>query len=322
VFRYARGVTVWAALHLLLMAACMSTLVPPPLALALGVVTALTGLARFPEASRRASRLMMQTCIVLLGLRIDLGQLWREASSGFAFAAATIVGAFVVGFGLGRLLGIGREQTLLVSSGTAICGGSAIAAVGSAIKASSTSMAVATGAIFILNAAALALFPVIGRALSLTDVQYGTWVGVAVHDMASVAGAGAAYGGSAALDTAMVVKLSRVVWILPCTLVATWLMAAPTGDGPSRTITRAAQPFLVGFLLASLARTLVPSLAAHEAWIKQVATGGFGGAIFLIGTGLSAAALRSVGWRVLVQATVTWVTLATTTLLAIIWWKT
>ena len=299
----------------------MSTLVPPPIALAVGVATALAGLSEFPEASRKVSRLLMQTCIVLLGLRIDLGQLWREASSGFAFAAATIVGAFVVGFGLGRLLGIGREQTLLVSSGTAICGGSAIAAVGSAIKASSTSMAVATGAIFILNAAALALFPVIGRALGLTDVQYGTWVGVAVHDMASVAGAGAAYGGSAALDTAMVVKLSRVVWILPCTLVATWLMTAPANAGASRAWTRAAQPFLVGFLLASLARTLLPGLAAHEGWIKQVATGGFGGAIFLIGAGLSVAALRSVGWRVLVQATLTWVTLATASLAAIAWWK-
>ncbi|MEY3231010.1 MAG: hypothetical protein RL689_1099, partial [Planctomycetota bacterium] len=105
--------TVSGAFYLLLLAACMSTFVPPPVALAVGVVTALAGLSRFPEASRRVSRLMMQTCIVLLGLRIDLGELWREASSGFVFAAATIVGAIVVGFGLGRLLGVGREQTLL-----------------------------------------------------------------------------------------------------------------------------------------------------------------------------------------------------------------
>ncbi|MEI7657030.1 MAG: putative sulfate exporter family transporter [Phycisphaerae bacterium] len=307
--------------YLLLLVTCLSTLVPPPLALAIGVVTALAGLARFPEASRRGSRLVMQTCIVLLGLRIDLGQLWREASSGFAFAAATIVGAFVVAFGLGRLLGIGREQTLLVSSGTAICGGSAIAAVGSAIQASTTSMAVATGAIFILNAVALNVFPLLGHALGLTDTQYGTWVGVAVHDMASVAGAGAAYGTSAALDTAMVVKLSRVVWILPCTVFAVWMTGTPATGGPATAWRRAAQPFLIGFLLASVARTLVPALAGCEAIIKKVATGGFGGAIFLIGAGLSVAAVRSVGWRVLVQATVTWVTLAAASLMAIMWWK-
>jgi uncharacterized membrane protein YadS len=313
-------VTVSGAFYLLLLAACMSTFVPPPIALAVGVVTALAGLSRFPEASRRVSRLVMQTCIVLLGLRIDLGELWREASSGFAFAAATIVGAFVVGFGLGRLLGVGREQTLLVSSGTAICGGSAIAAVGSAIRASSTSMAVATGAIFILNAVALAVFPLVGRGLGLTDTQYGTWVGVAVHDMASVAGAGAAYGSSAALDTAMVVKLSRVVWILPCTVFAAWMTKAPSG-GVGGAWTRAVQPFLVGFLLASLTRTLVPAVAGYEAIIKTLATGGFSGAIFLIGAGLSVAAVRSVGWRVLVQATATWVTLATASLAAIMWWK-
>ena len=312
--------TVSGAFYLLLLAACMSTFVPPPMALAVGVVTALAGLSRFPEASRRVSRLVMQTCIVLLGLRIDLGELWREASSGFAFAAATIVGAFVVGFGLGRLLGVGREQTLLVSSGTAICGGSAIAAVGSAIRASSTSMAVATGAIFILNAVALAVFPLVGRGLGLTDTQYGTWVGVAVHDMASVAGAGAAYGSSAALDTAMVVKLSRVVWILPCTVFAAWMTKSPSG-GVGGAWTRAVQPFLVGFLLASLTRTLVPAVAGYEAIIKTVATGGFSGAIFLIGAGLSVAAVRSVGWRVLVQATATWVTLATASLGAIMWWK-
>jgi uncharacterized membrane protein YadS len=314
-------VTVSGAFYLLLLAACMSTFVPPPLALAVGVVTALAGLSRFPEASRRVSRLVMQTCIVLLGLRIDLGELWREASSGFAFAAATIVGEFVVGFGLGRLLGVGREQTLLVSSGTAICGGSAIAAVGSAIRASSTSMAVATGAIFILNAVALAVFPLVGRGLGLTDTQYGTWVGVAVHDMASVAGAGAAYGSSAALDTAMVVKLSRVVWILPCTVFAVWLTGTPATGGAGSAWRRAAQPFLIGFLLASLTRTLVPAVAGYEAIIKTVATGGFGGAIFLIGAGLSVAAVRSVGWRVLVQATATWVTLATASLAAIMWWK-
>ena len=316
--------TVSGVFYLLLLAACLSTFVPPPMALAVGVATALAGLSRFPEASRRASRLVMQTCIVLLGLRIDLGQLWREASNGLVFAAATIAGAFAVGFGLGRLLGVGREQTLLVSSGTAICGGSAIAAVGSAIRASSTSMAVATGAIFILNAVALAVFPALGRVIGLTDAQYGTWVGVAVHDMASVAGAGAAYGSSAALDTAMVVKLSRVVWILPCTVFAAWMTKSSSGGvggGVGGAWTRAVQPFLIGFLLASLTRTLVPAVAGYEAIIKTVATGGFSGAIFLIGAGLSVAAVRSVGWRVLVQATATWVTLATASLAAIMWWK-
>lgn len=319
-------------IYLLCAALCLSSFITPPAALAMGIVVAFAGLSSFGAESKKISRLIMQTCIVMLGLRVNLWQLWEHASRGFAFAAATIVGAFIIGFLLERLLKTGKELTLLVSSGTAICGGSAIAAVGSAIQASASAMAVATGAIFILNAAALFTFPAIGHALHLTDTQFGTWAGVAIHDMSSVAGAGASYhaadaSSSVALDTANIVKLSRVIWILPCTLFGAWLMRRERGEAKGKQAAwwSAVPPFILFFIVASAVRTFAPvpaeTMGQIEKLTKSIAGAGFSGAIFLIGAGLSPAALRSVGWRVLLQAVVTWVSLAAASLIAVMQWQ-
>lgn len=307
-----------------------------PLALAGGIVLALLGATAFPSQGRKLSRWLIQGCIVLLGLRIDLGTLLSAAREGLALAVATIVGALAIGLLLGRLFRTDRETSVLVSSGTAICGGSAIVAVGAAIGASSSSMAIATGAVFVLNAVALFVFPPVGHALGLTDTQFGAWAGVAIHDMSSVAGAASDYGGEA-LTTANVVKLTRVLWILPVTLAASWWMgkagaahAPESGGGPAATppakAGRASAPwFILWFVVASCAR----SLASRSDWwtaefahrtdglIRQAAAVGFQGALFLIGAGLSLAALRAVGWRALVQATLLWLLLAGATLLVV-----
>ena len=308
----------------------------PPLALAVGMVFALTNLSQFQGEAKKVSRVMIQACVVLLGLRVDLGQLAREASHGFAFAAATIVVAFAIGFALQALLRTGKELTLLVSSGTAICGGSAIAAVGSAIGSSSSAMAVATGAIFVLNAVALYAFPAIGYALHLSDTQFGTWAGVAIHDISSVVGAASHYhaveGDTAAtaLDTANIVKLSRVIWILPCTLFAGWIMrrerAMARGEEPRKRkpwwkVAAGVVPlFILLFLLASAVRTFVPAVAEQQERIKFIAGLGFAGALFLIGSGLSRKALASVGWRVLTQAVLLWIAVAGLALGVVVWW--
>lgn len=326
--------------------------VGPPLALAIGIVFALTNLSEYQARAKVISRVLIQACIVMLGLRIDLAQLVREAQSGFVFAAATILAAFIVGFTLERILRTGKELTLLISSGTAICGGSAIAAVGTSIGASGSSMAVATGVIFILNAVALYAFPPIGHWLSLTDAQFGTWAGVAIHDISSVVGAATNYhatgdaASSTALDTANIVKLSRVIWIFPCTLFAAWVMKrsreaeanidatlpekspsplssqstpSPSSKSLPARLFSIVPPFILLFLLASAARTFIPALASAQGSIKLIAGAGFAGALFLIGSGLSKKALASVGWRALVQALLTWLVMAVGALVVIMY---
>ncbi len=292
------------------------------IALLSGMVLALLGWTAFPSQSKALSRWLIQACVVLLGLRIDLSQLLHAAGEGLGLAIGTIVGTLAIGLLLGALLRSGREVSLLVSSGTAICGGSAIAAVGSAIGAAPTAMAVSTGAVFVLNAIGLWTLPQIGHALGLTDEQFGAWAGVALHDIASVGGAAKAYhaGDGTALEIATVVKLVRVVWIFPIALAAGWWWAraahaAPTGR-------RSGQPFpwfILGFVGASGLRTAVPALGDWAGTIAQVSGVGFQLALFLIGAGLSVKALREVGWRALVQAAVLWIIVASASLLAIRW---
>lgn len=289
----------------------------PWMALALGMVLALAMLTAFDAQAKKLSRTLIQICIVLLGLRLPIDDLARAAASGIAFAAATIVGTMVLGLVAGRLLKTEREITLLISSGTAVCGGSAIAAVGASIGAASTSMAVATGAVFILNALALYAFPAIGHALELTQQQFGTWAGVAIHDMSSVVNAAKAYGAEA-LDTANVVKLSRVIWIAPIALFAGWLTRRAASGKPAAGAKQPIVPFfIILFIAASAARKFIPGLSTHADTIKLVAGSGFQVALFLIGAGLSRKAIASVGWRAMVLAVTLWVFISVTSLLVI-----
>lgn len=286
---------------------------------------ALTGMSAFPDLSKRASRLLIQVCVVLLGLRIDLNLLLEAARDGLLFAAGTIVTTFALGLLLGVWLKTGRQITLLITSGTAICGGSAIAAVGAAISATATEMAVATGAVFLLNAGALYLFPVIGHALELSDIQFGTWAGVAIHDVSSVVGAAATYHvgdstSTAALDTANIVKLSRVLWILPIATLAAWWSrrGGGPGDAAKPVGRRAPVPwFILLFIAASAARTFVPGLEQVAEPVRIGAGLGFQLALFLIGAALSRKAIASVGWRALTQAVVLWAFIAVVSLLVV-----
>lgn len=294
------------------------------MALALGIALAIAGLTAFDAQSKKLSRFLIQLCIVLLGLRLDLPTLRDAAVSGLVFAAATIVSTMALGLLAGRLLKTDREITLLVSSGTAICGGSAIAAVGGAIGAAATSMAVATGAVFVLNAIALYVFPPLGHWLGLSDVQFGTWAGVAIHDMSSVVNAAKGYHhgdgvAGAALDTANIVKLSRVIWIAPIAVFAGWwVRRAEQASGARKQNWKQLLPlFIVFFLIASAVRTFVPAVGEYSNQIKFVAGLGFQLALFLIGAGLSKKALKSVGWRAMALAVTLWVFISVTSLFVV-----
>lgn len=317
---------VWKqALFAIGLVACATPWVSPPLALAIGCVLALASVAPFPKQSKAISRQLIQWCVATLGLLIPLARLIEVVREGFVLALITIVATFVLGMLLARLLRVGREQTTLLCSGTAICGGSAIAAVGSAIQASSAGMAIATGAIFLLNAAGLYLLPIIGHALDLSASQFGSWAGMAIHDVSSVSGAATSYfkdPAQAAIVTehAMVVKLSRVIWIVPIALATrAWFMRANRGaDGEPAKKAKLPIPWLVVlFVAASVLATLVPAIDAYSKDIRLIARLGFQVALFLIGSGLSVAAIRAVGWRALAMATILWIALAAGSLVVV-----
>lgn len=283
-------------------------------ALVLGIALALCGVSVWSKESKFVSKWLIQACVVLLGFRLDLNVLAESAISGLALAVGTIVGAIAIGLLLGKLLRTGREISTLVTSGTAICGGSAIVAIGASIGASTSNMAVATGAIFMLNAIGLWTLPAIGHALGLTEVQFGQWAGVALHDIASVGGAAKEYGAEA-FDTATIVKLTRVIWITPLAILAGRFMSDHTATGKKSPFPW----FILVFLGASACRTALPQMKAYEGNIAFISGIGFQIALFLIGTGLSRSALKSVGWRALVQAAVLWIVLAGGSLIAIRW---
>ncbi len=314
----------------LFIAACLAVLWPweyaPQAALLLGIVMALSGLTAFEAQSKKASRLLIQVCVVILGLRLDLTQMLHELRHGGLLAIATVFSTLAAGLLLGRALRTQREVSLLVSSGTAICGGSAIAAVGAAIQATSSTMAVATGAIFVLNAVGLFVLPAIGHAIGLTDDQFGTWAGIALHDIASVGGAGRAWQaahdvssaavGDTTIQTAMIVKLTRVVWITPIAIFAQRFYSPPAEPGQVRK--KPPFPwFIIAFIAASALVTVLPQIKTHVQPLMVAKDSGFQLALFLIGAGLSRKALASVGWRALVQAIVLWLFIASTSLVAV-----
>jgi uncharacterized integral membrane protein (TIGR00698 family) len=314
-------------------ALCLSPWASPPMALALGIALALLIGNPFQKAGHRAAKVLLQGCVVMLGFGMDLPAMLRAGAGGSLFAAGTIGATLLLGYFVGRRLKVHPNASALISAGTAICGGSAIAAVGSVIAAAEGEIAVAMGTVFLLNAAALYLFPPLGHALHLSQTQFGTWAGVAIHDISSVVGASARYG-LAALQTATAVKLSRTLWIVPVALAMAYAAGArrrPTvansqfGFGPGQASPperRQVQvPWFIGlFLLASVARSFVPGVAAAAPMMSRVAIAGLTLTLFLIGAGLSAATLKAVGWKAMVQGLVLWVFISTASLVVIVWW--
>ena len=308
------------ALFLCAAAFCLTPRASPPVALALGAALALTLENPLAHLGKRMSATLLQVCVVLLGFGMDLPVVLKAGASGAGFAAVTIAATLGLGWWLGRALGILPKTSALISAGTAICGGSAIAAVGSVIGVAEGEITVAMGTVFILNAVALYLFPVFGHALGMSQAQFGTWAGVAIHDISSVVGAASHYGLSA-LQTATAVKLSRALWIIPVAFGAAYtfrpgksIPATGTGTGTGTGTFIPAEkpkvkvPWFVGFfLLASVLRSYVPGVAAAAPALSHAATVGLTLTLFLVGAGLSTRTLRQVGWRPLLQGVLLWV---------------
>ena len=287
---------------------CLTPWASPPVALALGVAFALTFGHPAPQWNSKATRVLLQTCVVGLGFGINLQQVIAAGRTGLLFTVVSIIITLVAGIGLGRLLRVPRTTAHLISSGTAICGGSAIAAVGPVIGATDEEMSVSLGTVFILNAVALFTFPPIGAALHLTQAQFGMWAGIAIHDTSSVVGAASRYGVEA-LQIATPVKLARALWIVPLTIATALLFRKRN--------TRIAIPWFIGaFVLASVIRTYLP---APELWagVVQAARIGLTLTLFLIGAGMSRRALVAVGPRPLILGVLLWIAVSAASLYAV-----
>ncbi len=277
----------------------------PPLALAIGLAFGLLFRNPFAAPAAKYSRLLLQASVVGLGFGMNLHDVVRAGRSGFLYTLLGIVFAMTVGMTLGVLLKVQRKPAFLISTGTAICGGSAIAAVGPVAGASDEEMAVSLGTIFVLNSVALLTFPFIGAFFNLSQTQFGLWAALAIHDTSSVVGAAAKYG-AVALAVGTTVKLARALWIVPMTL------------GTALACHRKAKVqwpwFIALFCLAAVFNTYVSSGSAVYPWISRVARIGMTVTLFLIGSGISIATLKQVGPRPLLQGILLWLLVSVTSL--------
>lgn len=282
-----------------------------PGALVLGILLALTLGNPFAAASKQVSRTLLQASVVLLGFSLDIHEVLKAGTKGIAFALASISAVFLLGWLLQKILKVRPLTSLLVSTGTAICGGSAIAAMATVTDAPQEDVSIAVGTVFLLNGVALLIFPPIGHALRMSGDAFGTWAGIAIHDVSSVVGAATAFG-PGALTTATAVKLSRVLYLVPVVLIATILRASSerssSGNGPPGAVkSRTPVPWFIGlFLLASVACSYMPAVKAEGPITKRVAAAGFAIALFLIGASITRKTLKAVGARPLVQGIALW----------------
>lgn len=294
------------------MSACASW-VTPPVALFLGLVYALTCGQAYPKFNKKFSKMLLQYSVVGLGFGMNLHASLASGKEGMAFTIISVVGTMIIGMFIGmKMLKVSRDTSYLISSGTAICGGSAIAAVGPVIKAKDSDMSVALATIFVLNAIALFIFPVFGHWLGLDQQQFGTWAAIAIHDTSSVVGAGAAYG-EEALQVATTIKLTRALWIIPLALVTSVIFK---NGGKKINIPWFILWFIVAILLNTYVLDTVPEVGKA---ISGLARKGLIITMFFIGASLSTDVLKAVGVKPLVQGVLLWIVISVSSLAYILW---
>ena len=291
----------------------LSAWVTPPLALFLGLAFALICGQAHPKFNKKTSKYLLQYSVVGLGFGMNLDSALASGKEGMEFTIISVIGTLLIGWFIGRkVLKLDRNTSYLISSGTAICGGSAIAAVGPVVKANDSEMSVALATIFILNAIALFIFPVIGHALGMSQHEFGTWAAIAIHDTSSVVGAGAAYG-EEALKVATTIKLTRALWIIPMAFATSFIFKS---KGQKISIPW----FIFFFVLAMIVNTyLLGSVPELGSAINGLARKTLTITMFFIGASLSMDVVRSVGLKPLIQGILLWVVISCSTLAYIYW---
>lgn len=299
-------------LYLLLPLLCMCSFVTAPMALFCGILLAFLKIER-PFEFKKYSSPLLQYSVVLMGFGMNLQQVIEVSSKGIVLTACSVLLVFLFGMLLGRLLKVDRNTAMLISSGTAICGGSAIAAVSPIIKAKDNQISFALTVVFVLNALALFIFPPIGRALNMSEVDFGYWSAIAIHDTSSVVGAGAAYGPDA-LQTAVTVKLARTLWIIPLSFLVLFINRKHDANRGKVKIPW----FILYFVVAILIAFLLPQFSELYTNLAFLGRRGMVVALFMIGCGFSFEDLKKAGWRSFVLGVLLWIVIAVSSFLLFI----
>lgn len=289
---------------------CASFFCSPAISLFAGIFFALTLGNPFEKLSKHLSKHLLQYCVVGLGFGMNFHQSLATGREGMLFTVVSVVAVMCAGVLAGRLMRVSRKGAYLISAGTAICGGSAIAAVAPVIDADENETSLSLATIFVLNAVALFLFPVLGHWLEMSQVDFGTWAAIAIHDTSSVVGAGAAYG-EEALQVATTVKLTRALWIIPLSLLSA-LVFRQRGK-------KIQIPWFIGwFIVAMLINTYIAIPPIITTGISTLARAGLSATLLLIGAGLSVDVIRKVGARPLVLGVTLWVLISVLSLTVIL----
>lgn len=290
--------------------ACLLPFVSPAIALFMGLLLGFTVGNPYTKQSSKASKHLLQFAVVGLGFGMNLHESLQSGKEGMLFTIVSVVGVLAIGYWLGRRMLLDTKTSYLISSGTAICGGSAIAAVAPIIKASPNQMSISLGTVFILNAIALFIFPPIGRFLELTQEQFGMWAAIAIHDTSSVVGAGAAYGRKA-LEVATMVKLTRALWIIPISIATTFFFKQKES--------KVKIPwFIFFFILAMIVNTVFNLPLGFTSFITMLSKRGMTVTLFLIGSGLSIKTIKTVGAKPLILGVTLWIVIGVASLVTIL----
>ena len=285
--------------YLLLAFVCLTPWISPPIALFLGLAFALTLGSPFPVFNKKASKYLLQIAVIGLGFGMNLHESLKAGTDGILFTIISVVSVIIIGILVGKFYKVDKVTSYLISSGTAICGGSAIAAVGPIVRADESQMSVSLATVFVLNAIALFIFPTIGHWLNLSQIQFGTWAAIAIHDTSSVVGAGSAYG-EEALKVATTVKLTRALWIIPLSIFTTFYFKSK-GD-------KLYIPwFILFFIIAMLLNTYLNIPTKITSSIVAVSRQCLTLTLFFIGAGLSRNTLKNVGSKPLLLGISLWI---------------
>ncbi len=297
------------------LAACATPFVDPAIALVLGILIAQTTGHPWMHLNSKATRRLLQYSVVGLGFGMNWTEAMKAGQEGFVFTVCSISGTFIIGWLLSKILKVEQKTSYLLSSGTAICGGSAIAAISPIIKADEKQISVAMGSVFILNSIALFLFPYLGHLLHMSAHQFGVWAAIAIHDTSSVVGASSKYiidplKPLEALQIATTIKLERALWIIPLAFVTAFIF--------KNKAQKIRIPwFILFFVIAMLLNSYLPQIHNVSEWIVLFAKKGLTITLFLIGAGLSREVIKTVGIKPLIEAVILWICISSASLIVI-----
>ncbi len=305
-----RSITIREVIFFIAIILCLSPYISPPLALLIGLIIALIIGYPYSQLNQKATHLLLQISVVGLGFGMNVDSAMKAGKEGIIFTIVSIIGTLVIGYLIGKLFKIDKKTSYLISTGTAICGGSAIAAVSPVIKAEEKSISVALGTVFILNSIALLIFPFIGHSLNLSQTQFGLWCAIAIHDTSSVVGAASKYG-TVALEVATTVKLARALWIIPVAFLSSFLFKNENS--------KIKIPYFIGFfILALILNTYLPIVQLYSHYVFDISKLGLKLTLLLIGSGLSLNVLKSVGFKPFIQGVILWIMISVVSLWVII----